>query len=264
MFDFIFDLPLAVSGSAIILILSTYGVGGLLLTRRWVIPRLRVSADESDFCGSMVQSIMVFYGLAVALIAVSVWETYSEVSKLVSSEATTLAALYRDVSAYPDPIRQDLQKDLRDYADYVIHVAWPKQQQGEVPKGGVEIVNRFQKVLMSFEPATEGQKILHGETLRAYNLMVVARRLRLDAVNTGLPGVMWGVVVIGGFIGLSSAFFFKVEDARFHSILVTLLAIFMGLVIFMVLALDRPFRGELGLPADPYQLVYDQLMKPAP
>lgn len=264
MTDFVFDLPLAVSGAAVILILCIYGVGGLLLTRRWIISRLRMSADDSDFCGSMVQSIMVFYGLAVALIAVSVWETYSEVSKLVSSEATSLAALYRDVSAYPDPIRQGLQKELRDYTDYVIHEAWPKQQRGEVPVGGVEQVNRFQKVLAGFEPATEGQKLLHGEALRAYNLMVVARRLRLDAVKTGLPGVMWGVVVIGGFIGLSSAFFFKVEDARLHSILVALLAIFMGLVIFMVLALDRPFRGELGLPADPYQLVYDQLMKPAP
>jgi hypothetical protein len=35
----------------------------------------------------------------------------------------------------------------------------------------------------------------------------------------------------------------------------------MGLVIFMIVALDRPFRGDLGLPPDPYQLIYDQLMK---
>ena len=50
----------------------------------------------------MLQSVMVFYGLAVALIAVSVWQTYSDTSKVVSSEATALAALYRDVSSYPD------------------------------------------------------------------------------------------------------------------------------------------------------------------
>jgi hypothetical protein len=30
----------------------------------------------------------------------------------------------------------------------------------------------------------------------------------------------------------------------------------------MILALDRPFRGDLGISADPYQLIYDQLMKP--
>jgi hypothetical protein len=52
-----------------------------------------------------------------------------------------------------------------------------------------------------------------------------------------------------------------VGDTRLHRIEVLLLAVFIGLIIFMIAALDRPFRGELGVPADPYQLVYEQLMK---
>jgi hypothetical protein len=51
-----------------------------------------------------------------------------------------------------------------------------------------------------------------------------------------------------------------VEDARLQGILVLLLATFIGLVIFMIFAMDRPFRGDLGLRPDPYQLIYDQLM----
>jgi hypothetical protein len=168
------------------------------------------------------------------------------------------------VSSYPEPIRLDLQKELREYTDQVIHGAWPLQRRGKIPTAGIEHMNRFQAVLDRFEPATEGQKILHAETLRAYNLLIQARRLRLDAASTSLPAVMWAVIVVGAFISLTACFFFKVEDARLHGILVTLLAIFMGLVIFMIFALDRPFRGDLGLPADPYQLIYDQLMKVNP
>jgi hypothetical protein len=52
-----------------------------------------------------------------------------------------------------------------------------------------------------------------------------------------------------------------VEDARLHGIQVLLLATFIGLVIFMIFALDRPFRGDLGLRPDAYQLMFDQLMK---
>jgi hypothetical protein len=37
----------------------------------------------------------------------------------------------------------------------------------------------------------------------------------------------------------------------------------MGLVIFMIFAFDRPFRGDLGLTADPYQQVYDVVMREA-
>jgi hypothetical protein len=49
-----------------------------------------------------------------------------------------------------------------------------------------------------------------------------------------------------------------------HAILVTLLSAFMGLVIFMILALDRPFRGDLGIGPEPYELIFDQLMKITP
>jgi hypothetical protein len=89
-------------------------------------------------------------------------------------------------------------------------------------------------------PASEDHKLLHGETLRAYNQLIQARRLCLDAVGTGLPGVTWIVILVGAVISLSASFFFKVED------------VFIGLVIFMILALDRPFRGDLGVQPEPY------------
>jgi len=260
--DFLFDLPLAVTGPVIIGGMCLFALAGLLLVRRLVLPHLRIHREDADFSGAMVQCVMVFYGLAVALIAVSVFQTYSDVSKIVSQEATALASLYRDVSCYSEPIRPQLQGALRDYVQYVIHEAWPLQQHGKIPGGGVELMNRFQNTLAGFEPVTEGQKLLHAEALRAYNNLIQARRLRLDAVGTALPDVMWAVIIVGAIIGLSATFFFKVEDSRLHSILVTLLAAFMGLVIFMILALDQPFRGDLGISAKPYQLIYDQLMKP--
>jgi Protein of unknown function (DUF4239) len=261
MFESLFDLPLWIAGPVIIGTLCLFAVAGLLFIRRKALPRLHVAGTDSEFTGAMLQSVMVFYGLAVALIAVSVWQTYSDTSTVVSAEATSLAALYRDVSSYPEPIRLQLQQELREYTQNLIEEAWPLQQRGKVPVGGVERMNRLQSILVSFEPTTESQKLLHGETLAAYNKMIHARRLRLDAVNTGLPSVMWAVVLLGAFIGLSASFFFKVEDVRLHVIEVLLLAVFIGLIIFMILSLDRPFRGDLGIPPDAYQLVYDQLMK---
>ncbi len=261
----IFDMPLAITGPVIILSLCAFAVVGLLLVRRFVLPRLLIRSADSEFSGTMVQSVMVFYGLAVALIAVGVFETYSDVSTIVSQEAAELGAMYRDASSYPEPIRPVLQQQLRDYAQYVIHTAWPAQQRGQVALGGVEMLNRFQATLTGFEPDTDGQKILHGEALRAYNQLIEARSLRLDAVvNTGLPSVLWVVVLAGAVISLIATFFFKVEDLRLHAILVTLLAAFMGLIVFMIFAFDRPFRGDLGLKPEPYQLVYDKVMQDTP
>ena len=124
------------------------------------------------------------------------------------------------------------------------------------------MLNRFQATMTAFEPATEGQRTLHAEALRANNQLVEARSERIDAaLNTGLPGVLWVVILAGAAIGLSATFFFKVEDVRLHAVMVALLAAFVGLVIFMILAFDRPFRGDVGLDPGPYQQVHDVVMQ---
>ena len=262
MFDSFFDLPLLIAGPVIIGFLIVYAVVGLLLVRRYILPKLRIQDADSDFCGAIQGSVMVFYGLAAALIVVNVWQNYSDVAKSLSQEATAAATVYRELGNYPDPIRGQLQQQLRDYVAQIIHQAWPLQQQGKIPGAGAEMMSAFEAKLVSFEPTTEGQRILHAETLRAHAQLIQARRLRLDGVQTQLPGVLWVIIVVGALISLSSTFFFRVEDARLHGIQVALLATFMGMIIILIFAFDRPFRGELGLRPDSYQLVYDQLMKP--
>src|SRR4051794_5952923 len=181
------DAPLLILGPAIILSLSAAALVGLLLVRRFVLPRLRVTEGDSEFSGAMVQSIMVFYGLALALIAVNVWQSYDDVAKITSQEATAFAALYRDVSGYPEPLRTRLQDELRGYFHQIIYEAWPIQRKGQVPTAGVHWMSEFQRKLLAFEPATDGQRILHAETLRAYNHAMEARRMRVDSVDNGLP-----------------------------------------------------------------------------
>lgn len=261
MLEFLFSLPQALVGAGIIILLCLFTVCGRAVFSRHILPRLAIGPDEDAFTGNMMQAVMIFYGLVVALIAVSVWQTYTDAGRIVSEEATALGTLYRDVSTYPEPTRSQLQRHLREYLDYIIHDAWPLQGQGKVPSGGVEQINHFQTELAAFEPVSEGQKVLHGETFRAYNHLIEARRLRLDAVLTGLPGMLWWLVVIGAIANLASTFFFRV-NGTLHGIQSVALAVLVGLIIFMILALDRPFRGELGLRPVPYQLIRDQLMNP--
>lgn len=255
------NLSLWIVGPAIILALGLFSLVGLAMTRRWVLPRIRFGEGSAEFCGAMVHSVMVLYGLAVALIAVGVWETYSDVSKTVSQEASALAALYRDVSGYPEPTRALLQEGIRDYVEYVIREAWPLHRQGKVPGGGVGLLNRFQETMMTFDPPGDREKILHQETLRAYNHMIEVRRMRLDAAETGLPCVLWFVIVVGALLTLCATFLFHVDDARLHGLLVLLLATLIGLLILLIVSLDRPFRGDLGVSPKPYELVFDQLMR---
>jgi hypothetical protein len=258
---FIYDLPLWIVGLALVLVMCGLAALGLRLARSRVLPRLQIAEEDAHFSSTVVHSIMVFYALAVAMIAITVWETYDAAGKIVSSEASAIATLYRDVSAYPEPMRAQLQGTLREYTDSVIKEAWPEQHKGRVPEGGVERIDRFQETLTAFEPGSDGQAALHVETLRAFNHMVEARRMRLDAVQTALPALLWTVIFLGAALGIAGSYFFRVRDPRLHTFLVVLLTAFFALVIFVVFAFDRPFRGDMGIKSEPYQLVYEQLMR---
>ena len=103
MLDFLFSLPLWV----LVIMLNVWLVGFALATlwalRRWVFPKLGAETDASLFFGAAVmQSAMVLYGLIAALTAVSVWTRHAQVSDIVSSEATSIATLWRDLGGYPD------------------------------------------------------------------------------------------------------------------------------------------------------------------
>ena len=234
---------------------------GLMLARRYVVPHLRFHDGVNDAISGTVQAIGVFYGITVGLIAVGVWGTHSNADDLVSKEAAAIGGLYRDVSSYPEPLRSNLQASLREYTHAVIEQVWPEQRKGRSLDVGTRILTGFQKSLASFEPTTPGQTVLHSETLHAYNELIDRRGLRMEAVGEGLSQVMWMVIWIGAAISIGVAYLYKIEDPKLHIILVSLMAGFLGLVIFMIVINDRPFSGPNGIQPHSYQLVLDKLIE---
>ena len=98
--SFVFDLPLWIVGIVLILVMCTLAAVGLRFARRRVLSRFEFTEGDGHFTSTIVHFVMVFYALAVAMIAITVWETYDAAGKFVSQEATALATLYRDVGAY--------------------------------------------------------------------------------------------------------------------------------------------------------------------
>ena len=129
-----------------------------------------------------------------------------------------------------------------------------------IPREGVDWMDRLQQHLYAFEPATESQKALHAETLEAFNELVQQRRQRLDSVQAGLPGVLWTLLLPGAMGCIALYLFFHVDNPRFQVLLLLGLAGFLAMVLFVIIALDRPFRGDMGITAESYQLIYDHHM----
>ncbi len=258
----LYDLAPPIAALIIVAFVEAASLIGLVLVRWFLIPRLHYHDGANDAVSGTVQAIGVFYGITVGLIAVGVWNTYSNASELVSREATSIGALYRDVGGYPSPLREELRAELREYTVFVIEKAWPAQKRGEGQKinSGTLLLDEFQHKLHAFEPANASQSVLHGETLRAFNNLIEYRNLRIDAVGGGLSKVMWAVIWVGAAISIGIAYFFNIPDIKLHAILVALMGGFLAMVLFMIIINDKPFYGVVSVPPDPYQLILERVI----
>jgi Protein of unknown function (DUF4239) len=258
----IYDLSNWLLCSLIVLIFVGLALAGLFITRPFVARLVGRSPKHNDVVSFFFASMGVFYGLALGLIAVATWENYTEIDGVVSTEAAAVASFYRDLDGYPQPMRTRLETMMRDYTRIVIEKEWPAHKRGLALEDGDAILDGLENSVMEFEPTTERAKIVHAEVLSSLDTVLEQRRLRLQAVSTGLPAALWAVVLIGAVINGLLTYLFWVENLWLHAALVALLAVFIALLVFLTAAMDNPFRGEFSVSAEAFQTILDKVMTP--
>ena len=255
----LYEIPKWLLGLLIVSGFIFISLTGLILTRGWA---QRKIGAENDLANYYLSAVGVFYALLVGLIAVAAWEDYGSVATVVEDEAVSLSELYRDLEGYPPADRDHLRELLRDYVRNVIEKEWPAQDRGEEDRSGSLLVGNIVHQMARFEPATEGQKAIHAEALRELNVFLGLRRQRLQAIDTGLPDVLWTVVLFGAALTIGLTYFFWTENRTLHLLLTGFLSAMIGMVIFVIVALNHPLQGDIG--PDSFQEVLTHVMRTGP
>jgi hypothetical protein len=115
---------------------------------------------------------------------------------------------------------------------------------------------------MTFEPQSEGQKILAEETYRAFNALTESRRARLNSIDAEMPGPLWTLVIAGAAICIAVTWFLHTESFIMHVWMTVLFSALLALLIFLIAVLDNPYRGKISVSPEPLERVYEQIMTP--
>lgn len=259
-FYWLYDLSSVVLCLLVVFFFVAVCLAGLLFTRRWVRRLHKIDHSHNDIVGFYLAALTVFDAITLGLVAVGTWQSYTDVQLRVDREAAALASIYRDATAYPEPLRTKMQNDLRWYYHQVVLVAWPQQQRGNAPDVSGVALHAFQQDFMTFEPTTEREKILSAETYRAFNELTECRQYRINSINTELPGPVWVMVIAGAILSIAATWFFHTASFSMHFWLSVVYSVLIGLLIYLILSLDNPYRGRISVSPEPLVRVHDQLM----
>jgi hypothetical protein len=257
--DFVYDIPLKDLAKYFAAVAVLAIVIGILIVKPVLRLLMGSGSNLNEAISHGTSAFSLFYGLLLGLLTVAAYQNSERVKQAILNEATAISAFYSDMNMYPEPIRSDLKDMLRDYVLFTIYKEWPAHRKGKFLDGGTNRANAVRQRLATFEPRTESQKIIHAEVINNFQNFIQARQQRLMGVITAIPDVLWYAVLVGAAINILLLVALRMP-LRQQFVLGTTTAFFLGVILFVIVALDRPLRGVSGLDPGPIRLLWDRQM----
>ncbi|OJA26485.1 bestrophin-like domain [Burkholderia ubonensis] len=255
---FLYNIPAAAMGALIVAATLAAALLGYAAFRR-VLPA-RIDAEQRGMIVAMLSAVTTINSLLVAFSAVSVWSSYQAATDTVAAEAACATELSRDLAAFrvAGAGADAARRALADYLARVVDDEWPQMQQhGRADPRAEAAFDRMFAAINRVTPADERERVLLAHAMARANEMVKYRQARLQNLESAMPGTLWAVMLVSS--SLSLLLLYALPGTRFNVGLVSIWAVTLGLAFFFVLAVDRPFAGEVSVSAAPIRHALDGL-----
>lgn len=250
--EFVYNLPLWALGVLIVAICLAYVALSVEITRRfgWTL-----DPDERPSATVLHAFVSVMYAVALALIVVSVQSDFSAVEDAALTEASKVSDLYRNLDGVEGPDRPRLQAETRQYVDLVLEKEWPALSRGEQSEETIRHIDLLARHVIQLHPTTPDAQVVQQALITDIDDVLDARRRRIFLGHSSMSPVMWLIIAAGAMITIGFASLFPMRRISRQVAVMSLAAVMFGMMIFMVVAMDRPLRGELGVQPDAFRLI---------
>lgn len=240
-------------------------LGVLVVRRQFKTGRMR---DHHEVAGYLLSIVGTLYSVLLGLIVVDTQAKYQEAKTMTQQEADSCLDLFHLSYTVPQPVRKDMHGHLREYMRIVATQEWGS---ATADGGFDESANvEFRELwwtICDFEPTTGREQNSYQNILDEMDDLSDGRRYRLQKARTGVPEIMWGVLIAGGCLTVLFTYLFEVEDARAQVFMTALVALALSLNVLLVALFSNPYKGYMKISSYPFQYdlkVMDELLQLRP
>lgn len=257
--NIVYDIPNLLLGLII--------VGGIVLIAvvGYVVVRKCVSEDKRHInniiTSALSQMSGVFFAVVAGFIAIDTWGAFDKALKTVTEETNAAYDVWLNSRIYPKDFEMKVREGVESYLNLVIHDEWPLQRQGEISERATYSVENLYRLLIDFVPETVVQQHIHSETIHDLNAMIDARRDRLFINSHGLEPSVYYMIFLSALSILAFTWCFGSKYPAGHFVMTAMLGIGVGLVLFVILIFDYPFRGKVAVSTKTYEDALEQMQR---
>jgi hypothetical protein len=149
--------------------------------------------------------------------------------------------------AFAETRQHDFQIPLVRYAESVVNEEWPLMSRGQPLPLSTPAYETLWTLFLGFQPKDSREEAFFHRALDELNDLGENRRLRALSTQEQLSVPMWLLFVVGGVLIIVYTYFLPSKHRRFHAVKTGLLAAMFGLVLFLMVSLQFPYVGDLGI-----------------
>lgn len=237
----------------VIFLLFIIVIPGLALICFYLFQKLNIKVKTCTENNNGMISIYIsistlFLAVMVSFLVITVWNNYAAASLNSQKEAQTIFVLYQNIYSLPNT--SEIQLLISEYLEYVIKVEYPQLKNGDVQLFGAQILGKLQTAIYDYSPADGRESTIYNNCVGLLNAIVDLRVSRIH--NNGLSYVIWLVAIFDSVLIVIMTWFLHCKEV-IHYLLVGFISVFIAASLFLIFVLSYPFRGQIGLTAQPFQ-----------
>ncbi len=222
-----------------------------------------VTADKLELSQGMIEAMLgvvgTLFSLLLGLLVANAIETYHEINIQVSAEANSLANIYRLAEGLPSAECSHIRDMCGDYNHCVINDEWPLMGKMEMYPHCWDVYGKLWSSCVNIKPQTEQESNLQAAMLDCAKILGETRRARSVICKSEISPILWTAIFFGSFITIVFTYFFTSKMGRWHTLLTALIAISLGLNIWLLAAYSLPFSSDLKIKPEIFQVLEDQV-----
>jgi len=255
--DFFYNIPNSKLLTLMIVIAIVISVVLLIIFKK-VIRYCEVEKDANETVSNYLSLVALPVGVVLAFIASSAWSTFSDAQFKENQEATQILVLYNAVRQIPGS--EDVQQKIKDYLNLIVDVEFPLMQQGLQSQEGTTAIFEIGNMIYQMDIGDDTKNsIIYSQIIDVYEMVVELRIARMTYVVDGLAPEMWWVLVLGVAVVIMVSFFVCSFSLCLQAVLTAFAVTALVSMLFLIIALNFPYRGDFGLDSLPFEIALYQI-----
>ena len=238
MIEFVLSLSTWVGSVVAVVSAAVVGLGVYLVSYK-LISKYQ-SDDLKDPTNSLFRVVGMLVSLMLSLAFAEVIVEQRAIENAVEREAVAISDTFHELQLFDNEKTREIQTILVDYTQAVIDDDWPALANDKLGQRAGALKIQLYERMLALEPTTSAQEKLFSFMLADLDAISDYRLIRLDNALAQPPVYIY--VMIFGFL-VTMACFGAYRPQAPLIVLVSLYAVFVGLVLYLILALSDPFKG---------------------